>query len=360
MVFSWVGVVHDTSQPILMNKNRSKILAFQLDQKPFDDLHSLITNVPGGDEEARLAAQARQAEIAVPSGELGRLSDLAIWLATWQGGSAPTAARPQIVVFASSHGVAKHGVSTYGWQETQTKIQTLTSGKGSVNQIAGTIGCGLRIIELAPEMPTPDIRTNAALSEPDCAATFAFGMEAVTETPDILGLGVVGAGATSAAAAVSLALYGGSAAFWAKSGSAVKEPDMLRAKAQAIDEALLHHRGKLDDPLSILRRLGGRDLAAVAGAIIAARYQKIPVVLDGFVAAAGAAILHSIAPNSIDHCIAGSVTYRDSHHALLDRISKKPVLDLGLGLGDGSGAALCMASLKAAAACHNGIGIGIE
>ncbi len=174
----------------------------------------------------------------------------------------------------------------------------------------------------------------------------------------MMGVGVVGAGATAAAGAVLFALFGGSAAFWAKSGSAVDLPKTLIAKTEAIEKALGHHHGKLTDPLDILHRLGGRDMAAVVGAILAARYQHIPVVLDGFVAAASAAILHAIDPKSIEHCVVGSVTPRDAHWALLDRIGAKPVLDLGLGLGDGSGAALAIGIIKAAVVCHNGIGVG--
>jgi len=333
-------------------------VVFRLTQNPFDDIRDLISRVPKADERTLKDATKRQIEIALPSGELGLLSELAIWLAGWQGQNPPSVQNPQIVVFASSHGVAKQDVSAYGVDETQGKIQDLTSGKGAVNQIAGTVGCGLKIVELAPELPTPDITIEPAMSEKDCAATFAYGMEAVSENPDLIGIGVVGAGATTAAGAVSLALFGGSASFWSQSGSAMKKPDLLIAKTKAIDDAITLQRGKLGDPLEIMRRLGGRDLAAVAGAIIAARYQKIPVVLDGFVAAASAAILHAIDPKCIGHCVAGSVTSRDSHRALLDRIGKKPILDLGMGLGDGSGGALAVSIIKAAAASHRGIGVG--
>ncbi len=333
-------------------------MALPLTNSPFDDIRDLIAKVPDADIDAKNEAGKRQVEIALPSGELGLLSELAIWLAGWQGQSQPRVQNSQIVVFASSHGVARQNVSAYGVDETMSKISDLTGGKGGVNQIAGTVGCGLRIVELAPEMPTNDITLEAAMSEKDCAATIAYGMEALSENPDLIGVGAVGAGATTAAGAVALALFGGSASFWSQSGSAMKKPDLLLEKTRAIDDAITREQGQLGDPLEVMRRLGGRDLAAIAGAILAARYQKVPVVLDGFVAAASAAILHAIDPKSIDHCVAGSVTSRDSHRALLDRIGKKPILDLGLGLGDGSGGALAVSIIKAAAACHRGIGVG--
>ncbi len=155
------------------------ILTADPSPRPFDDIRALVANMPVVDADVVRGANARQTQIAAASGELGQLADLAVWVAMWQGKNPPKIAKPQIVVFASSHGVAKHGVSADGMDETIVKIKDLTSGKSGVNQIAGSAGCGLKIVELAPEIPTADITEHAALSEKDCAATIAFGMEAV-------------------------------------------------------------------------------------------------------------------------------------------------------------------------------------
>lgn len=329
-----------------------------LASSPFDDVRHLIASAPGADEIARKSAQQRQHEIAQPTGELGRLSELPVWLATWQGKDPASVQNPQVVVFIASHGVTEQSVSAYGKAESEQKLSDLTSGKGAVNQIAGTQSCGLKVVELAPEMPTMDITQGPAMSEKECAATIAYGMEAVADRPDVLALGAVGAGATTAAGAVAYALFGGAPSFWAVSGSAAQKPDLLVGKASAIDAAVSLNSGQLQDPLEVLRRLGGRDLAAIVGAIIAARHERIPVVLDGFVATTAAALLHSMEPGIVDHCMVGAVTSRDSHHALLGRISKKPLLELGMGLGDGSGAALAIGIARSAVACHVGIGRG--
>lgn len=331
-------------------------MAFAEKSAPFDDLRALIAKSPAADEDARARALLRQEQISLPAGELGRLADLAVWMASWQGGDAPHIDRPLVAVFASSHQITDHGVSRYGAVRAREMTDAVLQGAGAVNQIAKEAGAGLKVLELALDEPTADITKHAALSEQDCAATMAYAMQVFEEKPDVLCIGVVGAGATTAAGAMALALYGDTPAFWAMAGSAVDDTDMLAAKARVIGAAVDHHCGNLDEPLEVLRRLGGRDIAGAAGAILAARHQGVPVILDGFASCAAAAVLHRIDPMAVDHCIAGSVTPRDSHRAILDRLGKPPILDLGLGLGDGSGAALAINVLRAAIACHNGFG----
>jgi nicotinate-nucleotide--dimethylbenzimidazole phosphoribosyltransferase len=331
-------------------------MAFVQENAPFDDLRALISNCPPADEDAKVRAQLRQDQIALPAGELGRLADLAVWMAGWQGAGAPHIDRPMVAVFASAHQITARGVSRYETAQARDMTDQVLQGTGTVNQIAKAAGAGLKVFELALDQPTPDITSAAALDERDCAAVMAYAMQVLEDKPDVLCIGIVGAGATTAAGAMALALYGGTPAFWAVAGSAVDDEKMLAAKAAVIGAAVDHHSGNLDDPLEVLRRLGGRDMAGAAGAILAARHQGVPVILDGFASCAAAAVLHRIAPSAIEHCLAGSVTPRDSHRAILDRLGKKPILDLGLGLGDGSGAALAINVLRAAIACHNDLG----
>ncbi len=331
-------------------------MAIAEESTPFDDLRTLITDCPPLDEDARARALLRQDQIALPAGGLGRLADLAVWMASCQGGKAPHVDRPLVAVFASSHQITVHGVSKYDSDHAREMTDQVLNGTGAVNQIAKAAGAGLKVFELALEDPTPDITKAAALSERDCASTMAYAMQAFEETPDVLCIGIVGAGATTAAGAMALALFGGTPAFWAEAGSAVDDKEMLAAKAKVIGAAVNYHSGNLGDPLEVLCRLGGRDMAAAAGAILAARHQGVPVILDGFASCAAAAVLHEIEASAVDHCVAGSVTARDSHRAILDRLGKRPILDLELGLGDGSGAALALNILRAATAFHNGFG----
>ncbi len=189
------------------------------------------------------------------------------------------------------------------------------------------------------------------MDEKTTVATMAFGMEAMAGETDLLGLGEMGIGNTTIAAAIYAALYGGDTAASSAAARASTTPGMKR-KVEAVEKALATHAGHLDDPLEVLRRLGGREIAAMAGAILAARLQRVPVVLDGYVVTAAAAVLHAIAPTALDHCIAGHVSAEGAHREVLERLGKRPLLDLGMRLGEGTGAALAMGLIKAAAACH--------
>ena len=188
------------------------------------------------------------------------------------------------------------------------------------------------------------------MDEAACAATIAFGMEAIAGDVDVLCLGEMGIGNTTVAAAIYTALFGGAAADWVGRGTGVDDPGLTR-KIEAVETAVALHRDHLKDPLEVLRRLGGREIAALVGAILAARMQRVPVILDGYVVCAAAAILHALDATAIDHCLAGHVSAEQAHRAVLARLGKAPLLDLGMRLGEGSGAALALGVLKAALAC---------
>jgi nicotinate-nucleotide--dimethylbenzimidazole phosphoribosyltransferase len=190
--------------------------------------------------------------------------------------------------------------------------------------------------------------------EREAAATFAFGMEAVADGPDLLIPGDMGIGNTTIAAAIYHALYGGRAEDWVGRGAGVDDAGFAR-KVMAVDRAVALHKAHLDDPLEILRRLGGREIAAIAGAIVAARLQRIPVVLDGYVVCAAAAILDACEPHALDHCLAGHASAEAAHREVLRRLDKQPLLDFGMRLGEASGGALAAGILKAALACNNGM-----
>jgi nicotinate-nucleotide--dimethylbenzimidazole phosphoribosyltransferase len=194
-------------------------------------------------------------------------------------------------------------------------------------------------------MPVPDIRAHEALSEAACAATMAFGMEAIAGGTDLLCLGAAGEGGHIAAATLVAALFGGAPGDWTDGSAFANE---------AAAAALATHEGRLADPLEALRRVGSRELAAIAGAILAARFQRIPVLLDGFVTCAAAAVLHKLAPSALDHCMAAHVSAGPAHARLLAAIGKKPLLEAGIALEEGAGAALALGMVKSALAIHRG------
>lgn len=321
---------------------------------PFDDIRALMATLPGPDGAARAAALARQSELVKPPGALGRLEEIACHLAAWQGKAMPTVDRPMVAVFAGTHGVADKGVSPYPSAVTKQMMDTFTAGKAAVNQICASYDAGLRVFDLALDYPTADITEKPALDERTCAATMAFGMQAIAGGADLLCLGEMGIGNTTVAAAICHGLYGGTAEEWVGAGTGSTGP-VLERKVAAVRDAVALNEGQLSDPLEVLRRLGGRELAAIAGAIIAARHEKVPVVLDGYVVTAAAAVLHAMDSSALDHCLAGHVSAEKAHRALLDRLGLKPLLDLGMRLGEGSGAALSIGVVKAAVACHKGM-----
>jgi nicotinate-nucleotide--dimethylbenzimidazole phosphoribosyltransferase len=318
---------------------------------PFDDIRRLVATMPGPDEAAVAAVRARDRQLTKPAGSLGRLEGLAEWLAAWQARPDPSVDRPLVCVFAGSHGVAARGVSAYQSEVNRQMLETFAAGGGAINQICASLGLGFKVFDLALDMPTGDIVAEPAMDEKSCVATMAFGMEAIAGGTDLLCVGELGIGNTTVAAAIYAALYGGPAARWVGRGTGVDDAGLAR-KIAAVEAALERHRGHLDDPLEVLSRLGGREVAAVAGAILAARLQRIPVVLDGYVTTAAAAILHVLDPAALDHCVAGHVSPEGDHRAVLERLGQAPLLALGMRLGEGTGAALAAGIVRAAAAVH--------
>lgn len=318
---------------------------------PLDDFRGLLKLMPPLDADARETVRARDRQLTKPPGSLGRLEEIVEWMAAVQAKAVPTASRPLVAVFAGNHGVVARGVSPYPQAVTRQMLENFAAGGAAINQICATFDIGLKVFELALELPTGDIASGAAMEEDACAATMAFGMEAIAGGTDLLVLGEMGIGNTTIAAAIYHGLYGGEARQWVGRGTGLDDVGMQR-KIAVVAEAVALHKQHLSDPLEVLRRLGGREIAAIAGAIMAARLQRIPVVLDGYVVCAAAAVLHAIDPASLDHCIAGHQSAEGAHADVLRRIGKKPLLDLGMRLGEASGAALAVAVVKAALACH--------
>ncbi len=318
---------------------------------PFDDIRALIGMIRGPDEDAIAAVRKRDATLTKPAGSLGRLEEIAAFIAGWQGKAKPAITRPLVAIFAANHGVVKQGVSPFPQDVTRQMMENFTAGGAAVNQICATFDIGLKVFDLALEHPTDDITAGPALDEKAAAATIAFGMEATAGGSDLLCLGEMGIGNTTIAAAIYHALYGGKASDWVGRGTGIDDAGLVR-KIAAVEKAVDLHRPHLADPLEVLRRLGGREIAAMVGAILAARLQNVPVILDGYVVTAAAAILHAMDASALDHCLAGHVSAEGAHAAVLKRLGLKPILDLGMRLGEGSGAALAVSIVKAAVACH--------
>jgi len=319
-----------------------------------DEMRALLAHLPGPELEAGTAAAARQAQLTKPAGSLGRLEELAIWLATWQARHPPRLDHPRTLVFAGNHGVAARGVSAYPAAVTAQMVQNFIAGGAAVNQLCRVFDAGLKVYELNLDTPTGDIVVEPAMSEEECAKAMAYGMMAVEPGVDALALGEMGIGNTTAAAALCAGLFGGAAELWVGPGTGVTGT-ALEAKRTAVAAAVARHRSATSDPFDLLRRMGGLEFAAIVGAVIAARLGRVPVVLDGFSSTAAAGVLFAADSQALDHCVVGHVSAEPGHRRLLEHIGQRPLFDFGMRLGEASGATLAFAVLKAAAACHNGM-----
>ncbi len=316
------------------------------------EIAETLAHLPGPDEAARAAAEAHEARLTKPPGALGRLEALAAWLAAWQGRHPPRLDRPRVAVFAGNHGVAQRGVSAWPASVTAEMVQNFIDGGAAVNAICSALDAELRVYELSLETPTADFTCAPAMTDEECARAIAYGMMAVEPGIDALAVGEMGIANTTSAAAIAHVLHGGRAEDWTGPGAGVSG-ERLAAKVETVRLGAALHGGR--PPLEVLRRLGGYETAAMFGALLAARMGRVPVLLDGYSAAAAAAVLHALDPSGLDHCQAGHLSAEPAHARLLALWGKAPLLDLGMRLGEGSGAALALALLKAAAACHAGM-----
>jgi nicotinate-nucleotide--dimethylbenzimidazole phosphoribosyltransferase len=321
---------------------------------PFDDVRALIGMMRGPDEQAIAAVRERDAQLTKPAGSLGRLEEFAAFVAGWQGRNQPQITRPLVAIFAANHGVAAQGVSAFPQAVTRQMMENFAAGGAAINQLCASFDLGLKVFDLALDHPTADFTLEAALDEKAAAATIAFGMEATAGGSDLLCLGEMGIANTTSAAAIYAALYGGDPADWCGRGTGVDDAGFAR-KVDAVTRALALHKAHLSDPLEVLRRLGGREIAAIIGAILAARLQKVPVILDGYVVTAAAAILKALDPTALDHCLAAHVSAEGAHARVLKQLGLRPILNLDMRLGEASGAALAAGIVKAAVATHNGM-----
>jgi nicotinate-nucleotide--dimethylbenzimidazole phosphoribosyltransferase len=339
---------------ISMDANRRTESIDMADFTSFSALRSFCLDLPSGNPAASAAVARREAALTKPPGSLGRLEELVGWLAHWQGRSPPQLQQVEILVFAGNHGVTARGVSAYPAEVTAQMVANFAGGGAAINQLARTAGAQLRVIALSLDRPTADFTQAPALSEQEFLAAVREGYNAVSPTCDLLCLGEMGIGNTTAAAAVAAALFGDGSARWAGRGTGVDEEGLTR-KRQAIDDALARNAAVLREPLAAAAALGGRELAAILGATLAARRQRIPVVLDGFVCTAAVAPLAKLRADTLAHALASHVSAEAGHRMLLDELGLRPLLDLDMRLGEASGAALAVLVLRAALACHTGM-----
>ncbi len=319
-----------------------------------DDVRALCRALPAGDDAAAEAVRVRQGQLTKPPGSLGRLEELVAWLARWQRRAMPRLEQVEVLVFAGNHGVTAQGVSPYPPEVTAQMVANFAAGGAAINQLARQAGASLRVVPLELERATADMTVAPALDEAGFLAAVTAGFASVRPGTDLIALGEMGIGNTTAAAALAAGLFGGDGAAWAGRGTGVDDAG-LRRKQAAIDAALVRHRGTRGDPLALAAALGGRELAAIFGAALAARTLGVPVLLDGFVSTAAAAPLAALVPGGLDHAMISHLSAESGHRRLAEALGQEPLLSLGLRLGEASGAALAIPIVRGALACHAGM-----
>jgi nicotinate-nucleotide--dimethylbenzimidazole phosphoribosyltransferase len=315
-----------------------------------ESIGARLRHLPAPDHEASAAVAKRASRVLRPLGALARLDEVAAWLAGWQRTSRPAVANPAALVFVADHGVTSEGVSAYPGDVTQAMLRALRGGAATASVMARELGVRLSVVNVGVGRPSENLKCVPALTEERFLECFAAGRRAVAGVEaDLLVLGEMGIGNTTAASAVCAALFGGPAEEWTGRGTGIDDPTFAR-KVSVVEEASRRIRD-VSDPLEILREVGGPDLVAIAGATVEARLRSIPVVLDGFVIVAAVAALHSMRAEALEHCVAGHCSSEPGHRLLLEKFGKTPLLDLGLRLGEGSGALAAVPLIRLAAAC---------
>lgn len=314
----------------------------------------LFGSLPAPDDVSLRLARERQESLTKPAGALGRLEEIATFMAAWQGKAQPALQKVQAVIFAGNHGVAAQGVSAFPPEVTAQMVANFQSGGAAINQLAQACGAELSIVALDLDRPTGDISREAAMTPAECLAALNAGAAAVLPDTQLLLVGEMGIANTTPAAALALKAYGGQAQDWCGRGSGIDTAGVA-GKVAVVEAAIALHGQACSTPFETLRRLGGREIAAMAGAILAARLLRLPVLLDGFICCAAIAPLAAAHADFTAHCLAGHCSAEQAHARLLRYLALNPILNLGLRLGEGSGAAVAVPIIRAALATHNGM-----
>ena len=323
--------------------------------------------VPEPDGRAAAAARRRQDLLTKPTGALGRLEDLAVWVAACQGRCPPQRfERARVVVFAGDHGVARDGVSAYPPEVTAQMVTTIESGAAGINVLADCAGATVRVVDVAVDRDNTEadapyrvrrssgnIAVEDALLPEEAIAAVEVGMrvadEEVDSGADLLIAGDMGIGNTTAAATVIAALTGTEPVVAVGRGTGIDD-DTWSRKTAAVRDALYRSRGACADPVALLAACGGADLAAMAGFCAQAAVRRTPLLLDGLAVTAAALVADRMAPGARSWWQAGHRSPEPSHELALAELGLRPILDLGLRLGEGSGAAVALSIVRAAVA----------
>lgn len=311
-------------------------------------------SMPYFDEYYADQARDRQKALTKPQKSLGKLEDISIWMAGWQRKSFPTVNNAHCLIFAGNHGIAQKGVSAYPSEVTSQMVENFYAGGAAINQLCNLADMALSVIPIDLENPTRDFSESLAMDKEETLSAMQIGFESVPSDCDLLVLGEMGIGNTSAATAIACVLFNQSVDTWTGVGSGLSTKG-VESKISIIKSAHKLHGNNFERVEDILSSFSGREMAAIAGAVIAARIYSIPVLLDGFISTTSAATLTLYSKTILDHCLISHLSTEPGHAGILSFLGKEPLLDLNMRLGEGSGAAVASLIIRAALATHNGM-----
>jgi len=327
-------------------------------------LEDTIGAIGALDEEATAAARRRQAQLTKPPGSLGRLEEISIQVAGIQRTARPDVTRKVIFVLAGDHGVVAEGVSGYPQDVTCQMLANFAAGGAAINVLARQLGARVVVADLgaagdAPPCPevivkkvargTRNLAAGPAMTRDEARRSVEAGIElfASARPLDLAGAGDMGIGNTTAAAAIIAACTGRPVGEVTGRGTGIDDARLAR-KVSVIERALATNHPDPADALDVLAKLGGFEIGGIAGVILAAAAQRVPVMVDGVISSAGALVAAGLAPRSVPFMIAGHLSVEPGHRAALAHLGLTPVLDLDMRLGEGTGGAIAMHVVEAA------------
>ncbi len=333
------------------------------------DLDDLIASIGPLDEEAAALATRRQMRLTKPAGSLGQLEAIAVQLAGIRGQELPIIQKKAVIIMAADHGVAAEGVSAYPAAVTPQMVHNFLAGGAAINVLARQADAEVVVVDIgvAPALSHPrllsrkvragtaNMAQGPAMSREEALQAILVGRDVLNTLADrgvdLVATGEMGIGNTTAASALTAVLTKRPVAQVTGRGTGLDD-QQLAHKIAVIERALALNAPDAADPLDVLAKVGGLEIAGLVGVILAAAARRVPVVIDGFIAGSAALVAYCLCPAVRAYLLAGHVSVEQGHQAILTYLDLVPLLNLNLRLGEGSGAVLAMHLIEAAVRTH--------
>ena len=333
-------------------------------------LEDVLGSIEGVDRSLELAAQKRLDSLTKPRGSLGRLEELARRYAAMTGTASPSVTRKVVFTFAGDHGVAAEGVSAFPREVTPQMVYNFLAGGAGINVLARHAGCEVVVVDMGVDHDfegpdglvdrkvvrgTRNMRLGPAMTREEAERCIVAGMELAAERAGegvIFGTGDMGIANTTAASAIAAVLTGSPVRDVTGHGTGIDD-EVLIHKVEVIKDAIRTNSPDPSDPVDVLSKVGGAEIAGITGLVLGAASRRVPVVADGFISTAGALVAVEMKPEAADYIFASHNSVEKGHRVMLEHMGLDPILDLGLRLGEGTGAALAISIVEAAVRVYN-------